>query len=210
MITTDPEEYIDQVLEHLPSELESRDEIALEIRSTIEERLANGQKLYQVLDQLGEPLELAESYLQDLPMESASFGARVVAKLIDLAIPAAAIFLFMRWQFHRLESHIHEYRGGIGLFLGIGLLIQLMIWSTLIFYPALAEWRFERTLGKEIMGLRVARESGARISLGQSLLRHLPWLLPIVWVVDACFPLFTEKQQRAAELLSHTRTVEKQ
>lgn len=52
----------------------------------------------------------------------------------------------------------------------------------------------------------MVRESGARITLGQSMLRQLPWFLQIFWA-DALFALFTEKKQRAFELISKTRVV---
>jgi uncharacterized RDD family membrane protein YckC len=56
------------------------------------------------------------------------------------------------------------------------------------------------------MGLRVVRESGARISFGQSVVRQLPVFLEIFWI-DVLFALFTEKHQRAFEILSKTRVV---
>lgn len=69
-----------------------------------------------------------------------------------------------------------------------------------------AEARLGQTLGKYLFGLRVVRESGARISVGQAVVRQLPMFLE-VFFVDALFALFTEKSQRAFELLSKTRVV---
>ena len=63
-----------------------------------------------------------------------------------------------------------------------------------------------QTLGKYLLGLRVVRESGARISIGQAVVRQLPLFFEIFWV-DALFALFTDKSQRAFELLSKTRVV---
>ena len=37
-------------------------------------------------------------------------------------------------------------------------------------------------------------------------MRNLPWLLEFFWI-DALFALFTDKRQRAFELLSKTRVV---
>ena len=56
------------------------------------------------------------------------------------------------------------------------------------------------------LGLRVVRESGARISIWQSIVRQLPLMLEVFWV-DVLFALFTERHQRAFELLSKTRVV---
>ena len=56
------------------------------------------------------------------------------------------------------------------------------------------------------MGLYVARETGTRISFGQAVVRQLPVFLQI-FLIDALFALFTERHQRAFEMLSRTRTV---
>ena len=61
-------------------------------------------------------------------------------------------------------------------------------------------------LGKRLFGLRVVKESGAQIGLGQSIVRQLPAVLQ-VYLIDAMFVLFTDKRQRAFEMLSKTRVV---
>jgi len=71
----------------------------------------------------------------------------------------------------------------------------------------LAEYWFGQTFGKWLFGLRVVRMTGARIGFGQAFVRVLPVALEGVFPVDAAFVFFTEKQQRAFELLSKTRVV---
>ena len=73
-------------------------------------------------------------------------------------------------------------------------------------YTIVAEYRPGRTLGKRLMGIQVVRESDARISLGQSFLRQLPFFWQFFFF-DALFVLFTERRQRAFELLTKTRAV---
>lgn len=63
------------------------------------------------------------------------------------------------------------------------------------------------TIGKRLMGIHVVRESGARISLGQSLIRQLPILGSALIIIDVAFALFTERKQRAFELITKTRAV---
>ena len=75
-----------------------------------------------------------------------------------------------------------------------------------VVYTVFAEYAEGRTIGKRVMHLRVVTESGARISLGQSMLRQLPFLAEF-FIIDALFALFTERHQRAFELLTKTRTV---
>ena len=73
-------------------------------------------------------------------------------------------------------------------------------------YPVVAEAKYGTTIGKRLFGLRVVRESGSRISTGQAIVRNLPWVLEVFWI-DALFALFTDRSQRAFELLSKTRVV---
>jgi uncharacterized RDD family membrane protein YckC len=73
-------------------------------------------------------------------------------------------------------------------------------------YTAIAEYRFGTTIGKHLLGLRVVRESGAGIGFGQSVVRQLPAFLQVGWI-DVLFALFTDRRQRAFELLSKTRVV---
>ena len=73
-------------------------------------------------------------------------------------------------------------------------------------YTVTAEYHHGRTIGKRLMGIQVVSESGARISLGQSLLRQLPFFGQFFFI-DALFALFTERRQRAFELLTKTRAV---
>jgi uncharacterized RDD family membrane protein YckC len=56
------------------------------------------------------------------------------------------------------------------------------------------------------MDIRVVRESGARIGLGQSLLRQLPFFGQFFFI-DVIFALFTDKKQRAFEMLTKTRAI---
>src|SRR6187397_2555923 len=88
------------------------------------------------------------------------------------------------------------------------LLLILLIGTTIVFffYTIAAETLFSQTIGKWLLSLRVVRESGARISLGQAIVRQLPAVLQVGWI-DAMFALFTEKSQRAFEMLSKTRVV---
>jgi uncharacterized RDD family membrane protein YckC len=89
------------------------------------------------------------------------------------------------------------------------LFIVFLFTGSLLFWlvSAWAETTFSRTPGKKLMGLYVVRESGARISFGQAAVRQLPAFLQI-FMIDALFALFTDRHQRAFELLSRTRTVQ--
>ncbi|MEP6495047.1 MAG: RDD family protein [bacterium] len=176
-----------------------RSQIAMELRAHIAERSGDGRPLADVLRQLGNPTTLAESYLSAVPLEAARPTDRAIAKLIDATIAMVLLspILYLCSKLAPPEIPVVRVLSFVALF-GGGLLLGV--------YTAIAEARSDRTLGKRVMGLRVVRESGARISGGQAVVRQLPIVLQVIWV-DALFVFFTERSQRAFELLSKTRVV---
>ena len=185
--------YIDRVIAQLPREATLRAQVAMELQSHIAERVEHGHSVEEALRQLGDPVVLAESYLAAVPLIPASFWRRGAAKVLDtlvyLGVCAPVVLLV-----------VYRYEFVIAVFLGVFLLAIGAL------YPLLAEYRYGKTLGKHWLGLRVVRESGARISFGQSVVRQLPLALEVFWI-DVLFALFTEKNQRAFEILSKTRVV---
>jgi beta-lactamase class D len=169
----------------------------MELRSHIAERLAEGRPLEEVLRQLGDPLKLAESYLAAVPLESAGIWPRVVAKGIDVLLAAVVVggptclVLYVTWPD---SAPFLPLFGFLSFAVGFPL------------YSVLTEYAYGQTVGKRLMRLQVVRESGARISLGHAVVRQLPFFAQFFWV-DALFALFTERRQRAFELLTKTRVV---
>ena len=189
--------YIQSVVECVPTRMGLRDQIAMELRSHIAERLEHGQPLDDVLRQFGDPRVLAESYLAAVPLQSVGFLRRATAKLIDFLVIVAfvggmAAFLWMVGP--------TELAWFLPMLCIIGCLLGLFG------YTIAAEHYAGQTVGKRVMGIHVVRESGARISLGQSAIRQLP-LLGQIFFIDVLFALFTDKHQRAFELITKTRAV---
>ncbi len=198
------ESYIRLVLDRIPRHLPLHAQVEQELRSLFAERQARGQSEADSALQLGDPTVLAESYLSALPLVPAPFPTRVAAKVLDalmFAVVAAPLILV---PFVALRASSGTDASALGLFLSFaGLaLSSLLFWVA----SAWAETRFSRTIGKKLMGLYVVREAGTRISGGQAVVRQLPVFLQI-FLIDALFALFTERHQRAFELLSRTRTV---
>jgi uncharacterized RDD family membrane protein YckC len=189
--------YIQSVVECVPPRMGLRGQIAMELRSHIAERLEHGQPLDDVLRQFGDPRVLAESYLAAVPLQSVGFLRRALAKLIDFLVIVAfvgglAAFLWMIGP--------DELAWFLPMLCILGCLLGLFG------YTILAEHYAGQTVGKRVMGIHVVRESGARISLGQSAIRQLP-LLGQIFFIDVLFALFTDKHQRAFELITKTRAV---
>jgi uncharacterized RDD family membrane protein YckC len=196
MMTADT--YINTVLDMMPLTMPSRVQIATELRGHIAERLAQGLSLDEVLRQLGDPSALADSYLSAEPLVSAPFMARARAKLIDLLFAFGVVLPLAFLISLLLPSELRP----------VAMLAEVLIGGSILFgiYTIVAERRYGQTVGKRLLGLRVVRESGARISIGQAFVRQLPAMLQVYWI-DILFALFTDKSQRAFEMLSKTRVV---
>jgi uncharacterized RDD family membrane protein YckC len=192
------DDYINSVIQRMPGGTPLRDQIATELRGHIAERQERGQSLDDVIRQLGDPETLAESYLSSVPLVSARFMARVAAKVIDwlAVLLTMAVVTGIVWaSFRRWDSFPFAFAA-------------LLISTAVLFplYTVVAEYRSGATIGKRLFGLRVVQESGARIGLGQSIVRQLPLFFQI-FVLDAIIALFTAHHQRAFELVTKTRVV---
>lgn len=190
---TADEHYVSQVLARLPRVPALQSQVAMELRSHIAERVEHGQTVDVAIAQLGDPVTLAESYLAAIPLLPATFWRRGTAKLLDF-VAFVCVCLPIVWLVWRLAPF------------EIVLLAIVLILIGGSLYPLIAEYIWGETLGKHLLGLRVVRESGGRISFGQSVVRQLPMVLQVFWI-DVLFALFTEKHQRAFEVLSKTRVV---
>ena len=195
-----PEEiYVQQVLRHIVRG-PVRDQIEAELRGHIADRIERGGSVEDALRSLGDPKALAESYLSAVPMRKPPHVRRLFAKIVDLVtvflLPCIVFWLWWTTAAHQ-ESPVW-YGFAIAYVLTLG----LSCW-----YPILMEWRSGQSLGKRMFGLQVVTEKGARIGLGQAIVRQLPIFLQ-VFTIDWLFALFTDRRQRAFEMLSKTRVVD--
>jgi uncharacterized RDD family membrane protein YckC len=135
-----------------------------------------------------------------VPLASAPLGHRAAAKIIDV-VAAIAVMGTIGWILVRLFGASITSTFPIVIF-------AALVGGSFAFaaYTIIAEHSSGQTIGKQMMGIRVVRESGTRISLGQAIVRQLPVFLQVFWI-DVMFALFTERSQRAFEMLSKTRTV---
>jgi uncharacterized RDD family membrane protein YckC len=202
-MTTTMDDYIKQVLEQMPAGTPLRSQIALELKGMIGERLARGQSMDEVLRQLGDPASFAESYLSAEPLEAAPHDTRIVAKLIDWVALVLAMAVILAVSMMVADEGRRVWYRYFYMYFPFAVLGGSLLLSI---YTFVAEYWSSATVGKRLMGLRVVRESGARIGLGQAFVRQLAAVLQVSFF-DALFVLFTDKRQRACELLSKTRVV---
>jgi uncharacterized RDD family membrane protein YckC len=199
---TSAEDYIDAVLACVPA-ARDRERIDAELRA----RLDPGVTMERAVATYGHPRDVAEFYLASVPLESAPFLRRVAAALIDIPSVMVAGFAFFYFAWRVVSSGGESFIAAI--FTGNPVAIVLCF-ATLTFmspmYYIVGETTTSQTVGKRLMGIRTVRESGARITVGQAIVRQIPLFFGF-YLLDGLFALFTSKRQRLFELISKTRVV---
>lgn len=196
-----PEEiYVQRVLHHiLPGPV--RDQIEAELRGHIADRIERGGSVEDATRPLGDPRALAESYLASVPMRKPPHFRRGLAKLVDLALVwLVPCLVFLVWWTTAADKPVEHVWIGFATAFVVSLAFACWI-------PILMEYTSGQTPGKRLVGLRVVTEKGTRIGLGQAVVRQLPVFLQ-VFTIDALFGLFTDRRQRAFELLTKTRVID--
>jgi uncharacterized RDD family membrane protein YckC len=123
------------------------------------------------------------------------WAKRVIAYIIDVAIVSVAVyFLVLVVAFPALPAIFFGQAFPFAWFWGfwLGGIAPLIILA----YFVLAETLFELTVGKELMGLRVARLDGKRVDLWSSFVRNISKVAFILLVVDVTVGLGTHGDGR--------------
>ena len=199
---TAAQEYIDAVLGCVPAP-EDRLRIEAELRG----RLDPDVPMERAIATYGQPRDVAEFYLAAKPLESAPFFARVAAALIDIpsVILSGFVIFYFAWKLAGDGSESFITAIMTGNVIAVGLCFATLVLMSPLYY-IVAESTTSQTVGKALMKIRTVRESGAKITVGQAMVRQIPLFFSF-YVFDALFALFTKRRQRLFELISKTRVV---
>ncbi|HUF51791.1 MAG TPA: RDD family protein [Longimicrobiales bacterium] len=194
-----------------------------DLRSHLADRLETAGSESALVAELDPPAEYAAALVADHRYEPAPHGRRVMAFLIDLSlgVPLVAgavvashgiMLLFApAWPNDMLQLWWSMVAGAAGaslLFLlamlAGALAVSALILSVVYFPAAEAVWG--TTVGKKLMGLRVVAENGTRVTWLKAIMRRIPFYFEF-FLLDALFALFTERRQRAFDVVSRTLVV---
>lgn len=212
--------YIQEVLRNIQAPIEKKKRIEADIRAHFLEAEAMGEQAETVISRMGTPYELAEEMMSQVELAYAGFWRRLAAFSLDALIIAVVaglylIFLIvlgavtiieskncatdpsMIWNTKNLLVMIWAILGGIAA-----------SGAALLYFPIL-EARFGKTWGKKVMGLLVAKENGLSIGYKEAILRRLSFFFNVFWL-DALFLFFTEKRQRAFDIIAKTVVIKEQ
>ena len=210
-------EYARQVMDLIPPAHPERDRIELDLRAHLEETVAELEGSPRAaFDRMGDPREVALAYLSDMPASYAGVGRRVAAFFIDMLAGFAVlgtvagvcvlVFGLLAVAEEATEAGPPELTIASLMVVGVGFVASLALLS-IAYFPVL-EWRFGQTLGKYLLGIYVVGEDGLRPSLPATIVRRIPFFLEFFWI-DAIVAFFTERNQRAFDLVARTLVVEK-
>jgi len=123
------------------------------------------------------------------------WAKRVIAYVIDVAIVSVAVYiLVLIVALPALPAFFSGQTFPFAWFWGfwLGGIVPLIVLA----YFVLAEALFERTLGKALMGLRVARLDNKRLDLWSSFVRNISKIAFILLIVDVAVGLGTHGDGR--------------
>ena len=130
--------------------------------------------------------------------EPAGLGRRLLAGILDLGLGWLLVGIAAYAAVPEIETN-DTLTSAQEESVGIAVLIAMSVWLN---YMVFSEWRFGRTIGKAVLGLRVTRLDGASMSWNAALVRNLlrlPDLLAIFVTVPA-----SEHRQRLGDRAART------
>lgn len=196
-----------------------REALSAEFSEHLQEAEAAGE-LGSTLERLGPPRDAAKAFAAGHSLRPAPLPRRVVAALIDVAIPITAVLALVAIgtflssenaglfaEFGRDVAAEREPAWGVAQSLGALVAVMAMMWW--VVGLTVAEWKFGRGPGKAAMGLRVVTEEGIAPSFGQVVVRRLTLVFSgPLQLIDWAFALFDPRRQRAVEKLAHTMVIQ--
>jgi uncharacterized RDD family membrane protein YckC len=204
------DEYVRQVMDHVPPALSERGRIELDLRAHLHETFEAEGSAAEAIRRMGQPADVARAYVAEIPLAYASFPTRVLAFLIDCAVGVAVLLVVLALAgtefLFGLASGPAPSGDAVALSM-VAILVGMVAVAllSLAYFPVL-EWRFGQTLGKKLVAIHVVREDGTRIGLLEAIVRRIPFFLEFFWI-DAVVALFSQRHQRAFDLVARTIVV---
>jgi uncharacterized RDD family membrane protein YckC len=205
------ESYINDVLYNIQAAAEVKERFAYDLRAHIQEALQAGEPLADILERMGTPAEVAAGFMAEQPLQYAVPGNRLAAYILDLCvlIITAGALAGIGVGIGNLTP---QHPAGITTALGavtitFAALFCLGALGIILLYFPILEGRFGQTAGKHILHLRVLKENGLPVGYKEAFLRRLAFYFKF-FPIDAAFVLFTEKKQRAMDIVARTVVIQ--
>ena len=201
------DQYIQNVLDNILAKPAERQRIESDLRAHLQEALAAGETPQAVLARMGTPQEVAAEFMSQVKLAYAGFWLRLLAFLIDLLVIFIGVGILALAALF-LTNRVPTHPAGLDYLLGATVILvvagcALGAAGIIVLYFPLLEGRFGQTLGKRLLGLRVLKDNGLPIGYKEAFLRRLSYYFDI-FPFDAVFIPFSEKKQRAFDIIART------
>jgi uncharacterized RDD family membrane protein YckC len=134
----------------------------------------------------------------------ARLGDRAVAAFLDFFIPMPLLFTINTLQAIRLhaidDEGSYSITGGPAL---LGITLMFVLWMA---YAVVAEFQFDGTIGKHIMGIATRTDDRRPLTLPQASVRNLARVVDAIglYLVGFLVALNSKKSQRIGDRLANT------
>lgn len=153
----------------------------------------------------------------------ASFGRRFVAVIIDsIVVYVVQTFVFvpilgivginLAPQIQNVGYMSQEEAAGMfgQIMAAAGALYLVSFLIVLLYYSFMESSKYQATVGKMAMGIKVTDVNGAKISFGKAILRTIgKYISGMILLIGYIMAAFTEKKQALHDMIASTLVVKK-
>lgn len=201
------DKYIDDVLRRVVLPAARKESLRLDLREHFVAADEGHEPVAEVIRRLGDPEEVAASFMEGAELDHAGAWPRLFALVADFGLCCLAMAPALVLVLALAHARAGE-ADRLSAFLLFVLFVPCVLagFGVFILYFPIFEHFFGWTPGKKLMKMRVVSEKGAPISLGAAFIRRLPFYFELIWL-DGIFAIFTEKKQRAFDIVARTLVV---
>ena len=225
------EKYLDEIIKYINADEKERAEMANELRSNLYESAESAAKargstvvmpedVKTARSVMVSPKETSESLMISYAakLRKAGFWSRLAAYIIDnvvicmtiiiLAIPMLIICLPLGFTMNSAPgSNPNPFM--LATFLSVLCITAILAMAIYFGYYLFLEGRFGYTVGKYLLGLRVLKTDGTKISYRESLLRNISKYIKNLIIIDTLIMLifFNQEKQRGFDKVANTMVV---
>jgi uncharacterized RDD family membrane protein YckC len=218
------DQYLMEIARNITAPLQQKEQFLGDLRSHIEESMIDGETEAASIGKLDKAEDVAAEFMVSVELPYAGFWVRTLAFLVDMTLclyttvfmyAVVLGFPYLIWSQLKAISIIEAVENVATLtMLGslspilVPMLILVVLGTAVLFllYFPILEARFGQTFGKRLLGLRVLKENLTAIGMKEAFLRRISYFVEIL-VIDALFIPFSEKKQRAFDVVASTVVV---
>ncbi|WP_239673687.1 RDD family protein [Mangrovibacillus cuniculi] len=139
-----------------------------------------------------------------------SVPSYILSTIILTVLLGAESQVLMSGSEEEIAQFMESSAGIEAILTSLGLIIVLNILMSILYYAVMEASKWQATLGKKLVGLKVTTLSGQRIGFGRSFGRLLvKSLLSPILMIGYIMAAFTEKKQALHDLVASTLVVQK-